>query len=129
MRFFSGLRSLPETLAKRLTQIDYDREMAFVVTRSADIDGAFAGVVRLALDPDRERAEYAVIVRSDLKGTGLGFALMQQIVAYARGLNAKQIFGDVLSDNERMLSMCTELGFKRERAEGGPGVAQVVLDL
>ena len=126
MRFFSGLRSLPDLLAKRLTQIDYDREMAFVATQAS---GEFVGVVRLAFDPDRERAEYAVIVRSDLKGAGLGYRLMQEIIAYARSLSAKQIFGDVLADNERMLSMCAEFGFRRERSENGPGVVQVVLDL
>jgi acetyltransferase len=126
MRFFSSLRELPETLAKRLTQIDYDREMAFVAIPAS---GPFAGVVRLAFDPDRERAEYAVIVRSDVKGTGLGYGLMQEMIAYARSLHAKQIFGDVLAENERMLNMCAELGFKRERSESGPGIIQVTLDL
>jgi acetyltransferase len=129
MRFFSGLRSLPESLAKRLTQIDYDREMAFVATHAADVNGEIRGGVRLALDPDRERAEYAVIVRSDLKGTGLGYGLMQEIIAYARSLSVKQIFGDVLAENERMLSMCAEFGFRREHSDNGPGIVQVVLDL
>jgi acetyltransferase len=126
MRFFSSLRTLPEMLAKRLTQIDYDREMAFVASEPG---GAFAGVARLAFDPDRERAEYAVLVRSDLKGSGLGFSLMQQIIAYAKSMKAKQIFGDVLAENERMLNMCAELGFSRARSAGGPGVIQVELDL
>src|SRR6185436_14381965 len=94
MRFFSGLRRLPEALAKRLTQIDYDREMAFVAEGP---DGKAAGVVRLALDPDGEAGEFAVIVRGDLKGTGLGFALMKEIIAYARERQAKRVFGDVLA--------------------------------
>ncbi|MEQ1867826.1 MAG: GNAT family N-acetyltransferase, partial [Micropepsaceae bacterium] len=121
MRFFSGLRSLPDVLAKRLTQIDYDREMAFVATRSSEVDGVIGGVVRLAFDLDRLRAEYAIIVSSELKGTGLGYGLMQEIIAYARSLHARQMFGDVLAENERMLSMCADFGFKRERSDNGPG--------
>ena len=129
MRFFSSLRSLPEALAKRLTQIDYDREMAFVAAKDSGAGSEFGGVVRLALDPDRERAEYAVIVRSELKGTGLGYSLMRKIIEYARSIEVKQIFGDVLAENEPMLSMCREFEFRRERSDGGPGVVQVVLDL
>ena len=86
------------------------------------------GVVRLRSDPDRERAEYAIIVRTDRTGTGLGYRLMQEIIAYARSLGVKQIFGDVLTENERMLSMCAEFGFTREHSGSGPGVVQVVLN-
>jgi acetyltransferase len=126
MRFFSSLRTLPDMLAKRLTQIDYDREMAFVVVQAS---GAFAGVARLAFDPDHERAEYAVLVRTDLKGSGLGYNMMQELIAYARSAKAKQIFGDVLAENKRMLDMCAELGFRRQRSAGGPGIVQVELNL
>jgi acetyltransferase len=68
------------------------------------------------------------MVRSDRIGTGLGFRMMQEIIAYARGIGAKQVFGDVLAENNRMLDMCAKLGFER----GGspePGVVEVTLDL
>src|SRR5262249_9827528 len=120
------LRQLPDALAKRLTQIDYDREMAFI---AADKSGKFAGVVRLSLNPDRRRAEYAIIIASDLKGRGLGTAMMRDMLTYARSIKVQQIFGDVLAENERMLKLCKELGFRREPHGPGPGVIEVTLDL
>lgn len=128
MRFFSSLRRLPDVLAMRLTQIDYDREMAFAVIEEVDGRPRGVGVVRLALDPDRTRGEYAVMVRSDRVGLGLGYRLMQEIIAYAKSTGVAQIFGDVLAENIRMLNMCTELGFERTGAPE-PGVIEVTLTL
>jgi len=128
MRFFSSLRRLPDVLAKRLTQIDYDREMAFAIVEEIERRQHGVGVVRLALDPDRVRGEYAVMIRSDRIGTGLGFRLMQEIISYARSVGLKQIFGDVLAENTRMLDMCAELGFERTGTPE-PGVVEVTLDL
>lgn len=126
MRFFSGLRQLPDALAKRLTQIDYDREMAFVLEQA---DDSIGGVVRLSLDPDRIRGEYAIILRTDLKGRGLGVAMMKDIITYARSIGVKQVFGDVLAENTRMLEIAAELGFRREARGPSPGVVEVTLDL
>lgn len=128
LRFFQALHHLPDSLAKRLTQIDYDREMAFVVFDEAALPAEGVGVVRLSLDPDRVRGEYAIIVRRDRHGTGLGFRMMQEIIAYARSQGVKQVFGDVLSENTPMLAMAEELGFRRESSPE-PGVTEVVLDL
>ncbi len=128
LRFFSTLQRLPDVLAKRLTQIDYDREMAFAVIDETGERPEGIGVVRLALDPDRARGEYAIMVRSDRIGTGLGYRMMQEIITYARSIGAKQIFGDVLAENARMLSMCAKLGFERTGAPE-PGVVEVTLDL
>jgi acetyltransferase len=128
LRFFQALHQLPDSLAKRLTQIDYDREMAFVVFDEAAVPAEGVGVVRLSLDPDRVRGEYAIIVRRDRHGTGLGFRMMQEIIAYARSQGVKQVFGDVLSENTPMLAMAEELGFRRESSPE-PGVTEVVLDL
>lgn len=128
MRFFSSLHQLPDKLAKRLTQIDYDREMAFVVIDDGSIPQQGAGVVRLALDPDRTRGEFAIIVRRDRQGTGLGFRMMQEIIAYAKSVGVKQVFGDVLTDNAGMLEMAEELGFKRT-SHPEPGVTEVTLDI
>lgn len=128
MRFFSTLQRLPDVLAKRLTQIDYDREMAFAVIDESGERPEGIGVVRLALDPDRTRGEYAIMVRSDRIGTGLGFKMMQEIIAYAKSIGAAQVFGDVLAENNRMLSMCEKLGFERTGAPE-PGVVEMTLNL
>jgi acetyltransferase len=125
LRFMSSMRRMSHRLAARLTQIDYDREMAFIALDDAGI----AGVVRLTADPDNERAEYAVLVRSPLKGTGLGFALMQHIIDHARARGIKTLFGHVLKENHAMLSLAAELGFMTEPVEGESDQLRVVLDL
>lgn len=109
MRFFTSRPDLSHKLIARLTQIDYAREMAFVAIEQSS--GALLGVSRLSADPEYERAEFAVIVRSDLKGKGLGWSLMQQLIAYAQHEGLSEIFGSVLHENTTMLRLCKELGF------------------
>jgi acetyltransferase len=107
MRFFAPLRGLTHTIAARLSQIDYDREMALI----AEKDGTSLGIVRFFADPDRLRAEYAVTVRSDWKGRGLGYLLMTRLIAVAQQWRIGELFGEVLRENQPMLAMCRELGF------------------
>lgn len=128
MRFLSPLRRLPRQLAARLTQIDYDREMAFIVFTD-DSKTEVAGVGRLSEDPNRERAEYAVLVRTDRQGLGLGYALMKHLIDYAKSRGVGEIFGHVLRENSHMLDLCDEFGFTRERLDGEPGVVEVMLNL
>jgi acetyltransferase len=127
LRFFGTLKDFDHPFAARLTQIDYDREMAFVALPpdSAEIVGA----VRLSADPDREKAEYAIMVRSDMKGTGLGYSMMEQIIEYAEDCGIGCIFGDVLKENERMLRMAREFGFTVLPAEEGSDTVTVELVL
>ncbi len=107
MRFLTSLKELPAALLARLTQIDYDREMAFVL---CDAKGDVAGVARLAADPDNQRAEFAVLVRSDLKGHGVGTYMMRRLADYARGRGIAELWGDVLPENKAMLTLCREQG-------------------
>jgi len=112
-RFFAPIQELSHRFAARLTQIDYDREMAFVATTEPS-PGAFfeiVGVVRISCDPDNDTGEYAIAVRSDQKGRGLGTGLMQQIITYARDRGVRQIVGEVLAENTVMLQICRSLGF------------------
>jgi acetyltransferase len=127
LRFFTVAPELSHRFLARLTQIDYAREMAFVATAKAS--GALLGVVRLVADPDYVRAEYAILVRSDLKGRGLGWQLMQHLIAYARLEKLEQLHGAVLTANSTMLQMCRELGFAIEREPGDDSVRRVVLQL
>ncbi|MBS0278260.1 MAG: GNAT family N-acetyltransferase, partial [Proteobacteria bacterium] len=124
MRFFSPLRALPSSLLARLTQIDYDREMAFVLFDSTE---TVAAVGRLAADPDGERAEFALAVRTDLKGRGIGHALLEKLVAYARQRGIREVWGNVLPENTTMLALCRELGF--EISGTGQGLMLATLKL
>ena len=93
----------------RFTQIDYARAMAFVAIEEAS--GAMLGVVRLHANANYDTGEYAVLVRSDQKGRGLGWTLMKSMIDYARAEGLRTIEGQVLNDNAIMLAMCRELGF------------------
>jgi len=128
LRFFAAIKTLPPALAARLTQIDYDREMAFVAVPVDQPTDGLWGVVRLAADPDLDRAEYAVIVRSDVIGRGLGWTLMREIIDHARRRGIGELFGEVLRENSRMRAMCGKLGFSERRSED-PDIVLVTLDL
>jgi acetyltransferase len=113
LRFFSPMRELPHTEMARFTQIDYEREMAFIATRPmADGHSETLGVVRAITDPDNQRAEFAVLVRTDMKGQGLGEALMRKIIAYCRQRGTREIVGDILRENQAMRTLAAELGFQ-----------------
>ena len=127
LRFFTAAPNLSHRFLAQLTQIDYAREMAFVAIAKAD--GRLLGVVRMVADPDYTRAEFAAIVRSDLKGCGLGWQLMSHLIAYARAEKLQQLHGSVLAENTTMLQMCRELGFVVEPQPGDAGVRTARLQL
>ncbi|TFW13755.1 bifunctional acyl-CoA synthetase/GNAT family N-acetyltransferase [Massilia arenosa] len=111
-RMFVRVRELQPAQLARFTQIDYDREMAFIATRiGADGQAETLGVVRAVADPDNQEAEFAVTVRSELKGHGLGRILMEKIIAYCRARGTGAIVGDALPQNTRVLRLVRSLGF------------------
>jgi acetyltransferase len=116
LRFFAPIRELPEGLRRQLTQVDYKERIALLAF-NAD-DGTILGVVRLAGLPQTKRAEFAVALRSDWKGRGLGWLLMQRMLDLAARLGFAEVFGYVLRDNQRMLEMCREMGFIAAPAPG-----------
>lgn len=128
---FAGLRkSLPHVEAARFTQIDYDREMALVLTEpGAPGTTDIFGVVRLHADPDNEQAEYAIIIGNRMTGNGYGTLLMHRIIDYARARGTGEIFGYVMSENRRMLDLCAELGFERTPVPEDASMTKVTLDL
>ena len=113
MRFFGIIGRMSHAEMARFTQIDYDREMAFIAT--AQVNGGDGretlGVVRTITDPNNETAEYAILVRSDLKGQRLGWKLMDKMVGYCRGRGTARIVGQVLRENKAMLDLVNRLGF------------------
>ena len=127
MRFFIARPHTSHKQIARFTQIDYAREMAFVAIE--ETRGNILGVARFVADPDYRRAEYAIIVASDLKGRGLGWTLMKHLIAYARAEGLSDLFGEVLAENETMLIMCRELGFKIESIPDDMSLKRVTLHL
>jgi acetyltransferase len=122
-RFLGALRSLPHALAARLSQIDYDREMAFVAVGHAD--GALVAVCRIVIDPNFQEAEYAIMVRTDLKGLGLGGALTEAIFEYARERGVKEVWGDALADNTQMLNLAGDFDASIVAHPTEPGVLRM----
>lgn len=129
-RFFGPMKVLTHPLAARMTQIDYDREMALVLTEPGTAgEVPVHGVVHIAADPDGERAEYGIMVRTDMTGRGMGSLLMDRIVAYAKTRGLKEIFGEVLPTNAPMLKLCDRIGFTRHRGPDDAGTVEVRLSL
>jgi acetyltransferase len=127
LRFFGGFGHVDHGTIARFTQIDYARAMAFVaIEPEADL---LVGVSRLTTDPDGVEAEYAILVRSDWIGRGVGWALMRRLIDYARSEGLRRLRGDVLRRNERMLRMCRELGFAVEGHPEDGALMRVTLEL
>ncbi|MFC5512753.1 GNAT family N-acetyltransferase [Massilia jejuensis] len=128
-RMFVRIRELQPSQLARFTQIDYDREMAFIATRGGP-DGLpeTLGVGRVVADPDNVSAEFAVTVRSDLKGMGLGRILMQKLIDYCRLRGTREIVGEALPQNTRIIGLVKKLGFEVQPA-GEEGVRSFKLVL
>jgi acetyltransferase len=127
LRFFAPMKEFTHEFIARLTQLDYARAMAFVAFD--EVTNELVGVVRIHSDSIYENGEYAILLRSDLKGRGLGWALMQLIIEYARSEGLKMISGDVLQENTIMLEMCRSLGFEIKTDPVDPGICDVGLRL
>jgi acetyltransferase len=119
MRMFGMMRELSPQQLARFTQIDYAREMAFIATRPASGSIETLGVARVVFDPDGERGEFAVTVRSDLKGRGLGRLLMQCLLDYCAARGVGLVEGAALSGNARMHALAASLGFTLDNAPDG----------
>lgn len=115
MRFLYPLKSLTHDLAARLTQLDYDREIALVL---ADLEppgqAKLFGVVRASFEPDLGRAEFAIVIPRQLAGQGLGTRLMMHIIELTRTAGMGQIYGDTLPENKAMRALARKLGFHEE---------------
>ena len=124
------MKTLTHQLAARLTQIDFDREMALVLTLPGTPGTTeIYGVVRIAADPDNEQAEFAVIVRHDVTGLGLGSRLMQHIIDYARSRGIRSLWGITLKDNKAMRGLAKALNFTERQDPDDATLVRMSLDL
>ena len=125
LRFFARIAELSAAESDKLTHLDYRHDMVFI---ALDEDaGRMLGLVRLKDELDEVTAEFAILVRSRLKGHGLGWRLMRRIIDYAKEKGLRRVYGDVLIENATMLQMCAELGFHAQ--DMGSRIRRVVLDL
>jgi acetyltransferase len=129
MRFMNTIREVSPAQLVRLTQIDYDREMAYVATIDADGAEKEVGVVRYATSPDGESCEFAIVVADDWQGKGLARRLMGTLIDTARGANLRYMRGDFLAENSRMLAFVASLGFVLSTHPEDPGLKRGVLVL
>jgi acetyltransferase len=130
MRVFYSRRTMERSELARLTQIDYTREMAFIaVAPGPDGLPQTLGVARAMADPDNVSAEFGIIVRSELKGSGLGHLLMQRLIDYLRANGTQQLVATVLRENTRMLELAHTLGFRPAPVQPEHDTQDIVLDL
>ena len=130
LRFFAPVKELTHETAAALTQIDYDRQMALVLADPSPPGVAeLYAVARFSADPDNEKAEFALTVRDDMTGMGLGTLLPRRLIEYARRRGIHEIFGHVLRENLRMLALGRSLGFDEIGAPDDPALKLVWLRL
>ena len=100
-RFFSDVGEFNHEALANLTQIDFDREIAFVVIKEEQGAQSIIGVSRALINPENTDAEFAILIRSDLKGVGLGKVLMKKIIDYCQSKNTKQISRILMKPKEK----------------------------
>lgn len=127
LRFLAPTSEVSRDLIDKLTHLDYSHAMAFIAI--AEDGGKMLGVARLHDDPSGDSAEFAILVRSRLKGHGLGWLLMRRLIEFAKAKGLKTVHGQVLRENTTMLTMCAELGFHASDEPGEFGIKLVTLPL
>jgi acetyltransferase len=112
LRFFGSVRDFEPMDMANFTQIDYDREMAFIATAAAESgETETLGVVRASTKPDNSDAEFAIIIRSDMKGQGLGSQLFDKIIRYCTQRGTGYLEGETLPENKAMIGLAKRFGF------------------
>ena len=130
MRFMHIVKELTDAEATRLTQIDYDREMALVAIRQRPNQAPEGcGVARIISEPNRERAEFAIILLREATGIGLSSLLLRRLINYACNQGLREIYGEILRENEPMLELCRAMGFTVRACPEDAGVMIATLAL
>jgi len=111
-RYFSEINEFTHEDLANMTQIDYDREMAIVAVRQHDGNDEIIGVTRAISDADNIDAEFSVLVRSDLKGLGMGRRLLEKMIRYTRDHGLQQLNGITMPHNTGMITLARKLNFR-----------------
>jgi acetyltransferase len=129
LRFHAPIRELTRERLVRYTQIDYDREMAFVAVDASGPEEEIRGISRYTRNPDGHSAEFGVIVEDAWQGRGLGHVLMQAIEDTARSRGLGELVGYVLKENDEMGGMMGKRGYVPHRDEDDPAILAYIKDL
>jgi len=118
LRFFSTMKSLSHDMLARLTQIDYDREIALVAFSGLEPDEKMLGVARIMIERNQKQAEFSIITGDPWQGKGIGAELLKRCLLIAKERNVETVWGIVLAENTQMLKLGKKLGFIIERIPG-----------
>ncbi len=127
VRFFSIIKDISHDMLTRFCNIDYDREMAMVAEIHTEGKRRIIGISRLIVEADGKKAEYAIVIHDDFQGKGLGYKMVDILIGLAQDKGLDEIYGSVLSENEKMLSVVEKLGFKITREPDGISHVSLVL--
>lgn len=127
LRFFATVRELTPAQMTRFTRLDYERDMAFIAVR--DSTGETVGVARIVREDRPLLGEFAVVVQRDQQGKGLATHLLQRLLDWARAHGVREVVGEILPENEKMLDLARHLGFSLQHTPGEPGVIEARLAL
>ncbi|NOQ36425.1 MAG: GNAT family N-acetyltransferase [Methylococcaceae bacterium] len=129
MRFMQSIQELTPEMIVRFTQIDYDREMAFIAVTEHEDMPTELGVGRYIMNPDGYSVEFAIVVSDDCQGLGIGAKIMKTLMQAAKYKGISLFEGEVLTVNKAMLSLVKKLGFSVEAIAGDSEVVKVIKDL
>jgi len=128
-RFMYTLRDLSPEMLSRLTQIDYDREMALIAVQDTPQGERQVGVARYVMLPDGQSCEFAIVVADDWQGKGLAYQLMQHLIEVARDHGLRVMDGFRLLKNARMQDLARSLGFQSGIDPDDPNLVRMRLVL
>lgn len=128
-RFHVGLRELSPGLLKLLTEVDQRQHVAWVIEALEPGHPVIADARYVHEISRPERAEFALAVADDWQGRGLGRRLIAHLAAHAGRHGVRQLYGDILADNRRMLALMREFGAQLQTHPDGPQLVRAVLSL
>ena len=128
-RFMGTMRELTPAMLVRFTQIDYDREMAFVALKTGDSGIVEIAVARYVTNADGQSCEFAIVIDDAWQRRGLGRVMMQRLIEVARQRGLATMTGHILTANKKMLALCAELGFVIARNPEDASTRNVTLTL
>ena len=118
-RFFHVIKEASEEMVNQFCDLDYENEVAIIAEYDSNDKKRNVGVVRLFVDPGLQTGEFAILVADNFQDSGLGTKFMETLIDIGLGKGLKSIYGIVLADNKKMLTLARESGFSIGAESGG----------